>query len=161
MCREKLNKNQKRKKRAGVCIEPYCRKTPREGANRCDSCAKKRYIQKDPERYIYQTLKDNAKRRKVHFDISLDDFKDFLKDNPDYIKLKGIKKKSLQIDRIDITKGYTKGNLQSISMIENLNKYHYYDKLTNQSNDSDHEESSVKMDNNEDFDFLGTEEVPF
>lgn len=71
--------------------------------------------------YTYNLLKQNAKRRKKVFTITLQDFKDFCNETG-YLETKGKTKFKSSIDRKDHTKGYEKGNLQILSLSENSKK---------------------------------------
>lgn len=74
-------------------------------------------------------LKNNAKRRGKDFSLTLDDFMHFLKQNPNYMVKKGIRVKSLQIDRIDNLKGYSLDNIRAITLRENVYKRHNHDEF--------------------------------
>ena len=88
----------------------------------------KKYRNKYPIRYTYQTLKDNAKRRGKSFNLTFEQFKQFAI-KTDYLNVKGITKTSYHIDRIDENKGYTIDNIQLLTNEQNIKKYfdHYYD----------------------------------
>jgi len=86
---------------------------------------------KNPVRYAYQTLKDNAKRRGHKFEISLEYFREFCFVTG-YIKRKGIYKKCYGVDRIIPHLGYVEGNLRLVTNTHNLKRRYYadYDELT-------------------------------
>lgn len=92
--------------------------------NYCSKCQRL----KNPEKYAYQTLKDNAKRRKKNFELSFEDFKIFCIET-NYIAKKGRRKDTLHIDRIKEQEGYTKENIQALTNSQNVRKYlkHYWD----------------------------------
>lgn len=71
-----------------------------------------------PESYTYSLLKSNAKRRGKEFTLTLEEFKTFCQETG-YLQGKGKKKKSMSIDRIDHTKGYSIDNIQILSLSEN------------------------------------------
>lgn len=83
---------------------------------------------KNPQRYMWLNAKHRAKNKNIHFDIQPENIK-----IPDYcpalnIKLKiseGIRRtdNSPSLDRIDITKGYTKDNIVVVSHKANCIKY--------------------------------------
>lgn len=122
-----LNDTQKRKKRKGKCIELYCRNDAAQRANYCHKCIQRKWRAKNPIKYIYNRLKDRSRKRGQSFDLKFEELVEFLNDNPAYFKFKGTTKSSLQIDRIDISKGYSKGNLQVITQEENIRKQHLVD----------------------------------
>lgn len=82
-----------------------------------------------PESYYYDKLKSNARRRGCFFDLTLDQFKNFCEETG-YLKKKGRRSQSYHIDRIDIKKGYTEGNLQILTNLENVMKQHNVDYST-------------------------------
>lgn len=98
-----------------------CRKNKAPHNKYCWSCIKERYAKKNPEKYAYQVLRNNAKRRGIKFTITYTDFLVFC------IKTKillgrGRTKECLSIDRIDNNKGYETGNLQTLTVSENSRK---------------------------------------
>ena len=92
--------------------------------NYCSKCQRL----KNPEKYAYQTLKDNAKRRGKEFTLTLEQFCKFaIKTN--YIAKKGRRKDSIHIDRIRENDGYTEDNIQALTNTQNVRKYlkYYWD----------------------------------
>ena len=83
----------------------------------------KKWRQKNPFKYAYNTLKNNSKRRGVPFNLSLDQFKEFAI-RVDYLYWKGIYKTAYHIDRIDPIKGYILSNLQLMTNEANVKKRH-------------------------------------
>ena len=75
----------------------------------------------NPISYTYGALRQNARRRKKEFNLTLEEFTTFVKESG-YIEGKGIKPESLTIDRIDSSKGYSIDNIQVISMSDNSSK---------------------------------------
>lgn len=72
-------------------------------------------------------LKKSARKRGLPFTITLEYFKELVSQT-DYMEKKGRKEGSLNIDRIDGSKGYEPGNLQVIEKEENLFKYYAVEK---------------------------------
>lgn len=116
-----------------------CRKPAKSGSF-CWSCIKDAYKERHPERYAYQTLRNNVKRRnrkraaegkpQVPFDLTLEQFIEFAI-KVDYMKRKGITRTAYHIDRIEDDKGgapigYTKDNIQALENHQNVKKYHMY-----------------------------------
>lgn len=121
-----LTKHQLKKKAKGTCVSRRCTKPAARG-NFCHSCAMKRYAHKNPEKYKWMVLRNNALRRGKEFTLTFEEFKEFLDENPDYMKKCGTSVKALQIDRIDVEKGYSKDNIQCITLQENVWKQHNVD----------------------------------
>ena len=76
---------------------------------------------KNPEKYAYHNLKSNSKRRGILFELSFEEFKEFCF-KTEYIQGKGKTKDSYSIDRKDSSKGYTKNNIQILTLSENSRK---------------------------------------
>lgn len=89
---------------------------------KCDACYKRRWREANQERAVYNCLKSNAKRRGVGFFISFQEFVSFIVDTA-YIRLRGTSADSLTIDRKDPRLGYRAGNLQILTLSENVKKY--------------------------------------
>jgi hypothetical protein len=103
------------------CNTGTCKNYVRKKGGSCNTCKSRSYRKKNPVRYAYQALKDNAKRRKKVFSISYEEFKSFCYAY-DYIVGKGRRKESYTVDRIDNTKGYTVDNIRVITNSENAKK---------------------------------------
>lgn len=134
-----LTKTQKQKKAKGICVTPFCTKSAAKYKYKkktkrllfCHCCRIERYQVKYPEKYTWMTLRNNAKRRGKDFSLTFDQFQVFLKNNPDYMRDKGTKVCSLQIDRIDNEKGYHFDNIQTITLRKNRYKYTHVDSKQN------------------------------
>lgn len=78
--------------------------------------------QKDPVKYCFIQLRENAKKRGKEFTLTLDFFRKFCHDT-DYIQNRGRTSESFSIDRIDNDKGYTADNIQVLSYGQNSRKH--------------------------------------
>lgn len=125
MAGRKYTEAEKKKKAKGLCITPYCTSKARYGGSMCHPCRNKAFRQKDPLKYAYQTLKDNAKRRGKDFTLTFEYFCELAK-QIDYMNKKGTKAKSMQIDRKDEERGYHNDNVQGLTLAENRYKYDQY-----------------------------------
>jgi hypothetical protein len=103
------------------CKSEGCYKNSAKGKNYCHSCIIERFKTKNPEKYAYFVLKNNAKRRRKVFSISFEYFLKFCKKH-DYIQRRGITKQGLHIDRKEEHLGYIEGNLQVLTNTENVKK---------------------------------------
>lgn len=108
------------------CVTNGCKNRCKQYGTVCSSCASRVYRQNHPVRYAYNTLKTNAKRRGKEFTITFEYFQQFCYET-NYIAGKGRSKISYSVDRIDESKGYVPGNLQVLSLSENIKKYLKYD----------------------------------
>ena len=85
-------------KKKNKCKMPGCwNKVTGQGA--CSSCRSKASREKDPHRYSYTALRNNAKRRRKPFNISLEDFKEFCYETK-YIETKGRSGNAFSVDCI-------------------------------------------------------------
>lgn len=110
----------------GLCRERFCRKKRRKHKTRCYKHLHDHFKKTNPIAYCYQVLKGNAKRRKVDFSLTLEQFKGFIKET-DYLNLKGKSKLSLCIDRKDNNEGYHIWNIRAITLQANSWKRNYVD----------------------------------
>ena len=113
-------------KKQNKCITLYC-KNKRSGAHRlCCKCKNKKQRARNPISATFQVLKDNAKRRKLEFNLSLEWFTSWVKANG-YIENKGRLHDCLTIDRVNNLRGYVVGNLEVLTKSENCQKFHNED----------------------------------
>ncbi len=117
-------------KNKNKCSEPYC-KNKRTGRSRV--CCKHKNIKQrlsNPVNASYQILKDNAKRRKKVFELTLSHFTEVVVKSG-YMEGKGRLSDSLTIDRIKNELGYIDGNIQVMPKCDNIIKYFKYDSKVN------------------------------
>lgn len=87
----------------------------------CNTCRDRKFKEAHPEAYAYNKLKCNAKRRGKEFDLTINEFKEFCV-KTQYLRGVGKFASSFSIDRIDPDKGYTKDNIQVLTLAENSRK---------------------------------------
>jgi hypothetical protein len=109
------------------CNTPGCINEARSGRRFCHACRTRKYRQKNPLKYWYDTLKMNAKRRRKVFTLTLEEFECFCR-RTGYNELKGQTADSLTVDRIRDNEGYSADNIQAITLSENVKKK-YDDKM--------------------------------
>lgn len=116
-----LNKTHQR----GKCNARNCNNTAQ--GILCSTCRARKWRLEHPEKYAYNNLKNRAKQRGIHFDLSFDDFLKFCIKTK-YIAGKGRSAEGLTVDRRDETKGYTLDNIQTLTLVQNIQKrYLSYD----------------------------------
>lgn len=107
---------------ARTCMVAHCFNALRDG-NR--ALCQKHYMQlwraRNPARAAYANLRDSARKRRLPFELSFDDFALVVGDTP-YMEEKGTRVGCFHIDRIDPCLGYTVGNLRVIPLSENIAK---------------------------------------
>lgn len=103
------------------CITTKCRKIAKNG-NYCYSCVIRKWKLKNPEKYCYYVLRNNARARGKIFTITFEEFLEVaIKFN--YFKGKGRSATSLHIDRKREDVGYVKGNIQVLTNTANFKKF--------------------------------------
>jgi len=106
------------------CATKFCRNIADKGRF-CNKCKTAKYRKDNPVKASFYILKENAKRRGKHFDLTFNQFQEFVI-KTGYMKKKGIFSESWHIDRIDETRGYTIDNLQVLTNAQNVRKYLKY-----------------------------------
>ena len=101
-----------------TCSTKYCRNEPAPRRSICHKCKSRREKENNPAFYYYNLLRCNAKRRGKEFILTLTEFKQFCEET-NYIQLKGKTSKSMSIDRINSSKGYSIDNIRVLSLSEN------------------------------------------
>ena len=104
-----------------LCICVSCNSTVEKNNKICRYHRYQKYKHKNPYSYAYSVLKNNAKRRKIPFELTKDEFIDFCKETG-YMELKGRFKDSMTIDRIIPSIGYRRNNIQILSNSNNVRK---------------------------------------
>ena len=105
-----------------LCVVYGCRRTRRRLRRTCHTCNTARWRLRHPEKALYKILKCNARRRDKPFTLSFDHFCEIIKDHD----MGGKEGHCLSIDRIDPTLGYEDGNIQVITISENVKKFNRF-----------------------------------
>jgi len=118
------------KKNDGVyCCAISCRNKP--CAKKAGLCHKHYHRHRrivDPVYDRYANFRQKALSRKKEFTITLMEFRNFCEETG-YIITKGMRGYRYTIDRINNNYGYHIWNIQLLSLISNIEKYHEVDKL--------------------------------
>jgi hypothetical protein len=94
--------------------------------NDCDKCYQRMWRAKNPERSVFNHLKNSAQRRRVGFFLIFEEFFDWLTGTEEgklYMKYKGREAENLSIDRKRPELGYRAGNLQVLTVSQNTKKF--------------------------------------
>jgi hypothetical protein len=83
------------------------------------------FAERHPEKYAFNNLKQNAKRRGKVFELTFEQFQQFAVET-EYMAGKGITKHGLHIDRIDPEKGYLIQNIRVLTNSENVIRHRKY-----------------------------------
>lgn len=109
------------KRSKGLCVAYRCGASTKGTERFCAKHRKRYQKENNPIMYVYGYLKQNARRRGKAFDLTLPEFGKFCQETG-YLDGRGKLKKSLTIDRIDPTKGYSIDNIQVLSLSDNSRK---------------------------------------
>lgn len=83
--------------------------------------ANKRWRDSHPLEYCFQNLRNNARRRLISFELTLEQFREFCYLTK-YIKRKGVWRHCYTIDRIRNNEGYHIGNIAIMRKDKNCSK---------------------------------------
>lgn len=109
------------KKDERLCAVKYCRKRRLSDRSLCSKHKMERWRAANPMRAGYSTLGDHARRRRLAFTITFEDYEELCR-LTSYLDSKGTERHCLQLDRIDPLRGYEPGNLRVITCAENTSK---------------------------------------
>lgn len=93
----------------------------------CDKHRRAEWVKNNPVRDKFNNLKGNAKRRRIQFNLTFDEYKKFCEET-DYAEKCGKKINCLHIDRIRRNEGYSYSNIQILTCSENVFKYNYLER---------------------------------
>lgn len=111
-----------------ICKHEGCFNSAAYKRNECNSCKHRAWKEKNRVRFTWHMIKKSAKKRSIPFFVPFKHFKKLIEES-NYYSGSGRLGTDLTVDRIDNRKGYCVGNLQVISRIENIKKYHEQDKV--------------------------------
>lgn len=109
------------KPKAPYCQVCGCRNLRQPGRTVCQVHHMRAWRLKHPLKAAYATLRDHAKRRKVGFSLTLEQFKRLVSESG-YLEKRGTTREALQLDRINALDGYHFHNLRVITCSENAIK---------------------------------------
>jgi len=115
-------KNPKR----GRCPVFGCTNNSKPDRSLCSRHHTLRFARQHPDKSYYANLKRHAKARGKVFTITFEEFMAVAKDF-DWEQYKLEHGKRMSIDRIDVTRGYEAGNIQAMTVSENVVKQHRMD----------------------------------
>ncbi len=109
------------KKRKHICVAVYCRHKAKDRRLLCNKHRRQDNKFKNPLGYWYAVHRDNAKRRKIEFSITLDEFRVFCNETK-YLEKKARFPGLYTIDRKKSYIGYTLENMQLLMLAVNSRK---------------------------------------
>jgi hypothetical protein len=110
------------------CNSPNCIRLARKGRRKCEVCTKRVYRSNNILMAVYSNLKYNARARRIKFQLTLEEFKDFCEEHS-YLELRGKTAASLSIDRIIEDGPYSRGNIQVLPLAANTAKRRAFERL--------------------------------
>jgi len=100
------------------------RKKKAHNKTRCHCCNQRNYKSRHFDRYTYNALRTNARRRHKAFSLTFDEFVQFCRETG-YLEQKGQAPGNYTIDRINREEGYHIGNIRVLTHAENSRKGYY------------------------------------
>jgi hypothetical protein len=128
----------KKPKRVGQCKVIYCARPARVEVrcvrtglltvnhSVCSTCQSRLYRANNPAKEVFRQIKDRAQRRNQIFELTFDEFMSEI-EGTEYMTRRGTGINELHLDRIEVWRGYVKGNIRVITAEENLRKQHQVD----------------------------------
>ena len=109
------------------CVSWGCRRrSGKKRGGRCETCASRLWRLKNDDRYAYHNLKVSARKRRIPFHLTFEDFQEFCA-TTGYLELRGIEPHCYTVDRIKTDRPYQAGNLRLLTNEENAShKYEEY-----------------------------------
>ncbi len=87
----------------------------------CHKCNMRLWRARNPMRDAFNNLRNSANKRRIGFALTFEEFQ-LICNTTGYLKQRGSRASSLQIDRVDNLRGYEVGNISVISCSENTAK---------------------------------------
>ena len=115
-------------KKGRRCETRYCRNNKAKKSDGyllryCWKCKSRQLLQKCPATYVLNMLRHSARKRKLPFTITLDEFKKFCK-LTGYLELRGNQPDSMTVDRKNHDQGYHIWNIQLSTHADNSRNGH-------------------------------------
>lgn len=107
-----------------LCNTKWCKRKRRKKSKDCNTCHGRKVHSNNPLRTAWRNLKKSAKRRKIVFNLCFEDFFDKVKDT-EYLSFHGKTYGCFTIDRIEDLQGYTKDNIQILTVEDNTIKRNF------------------------------------
>ena len=104
------------------CQIKYCKNSAPKGRKKCSKCRNREYKEQHPFKYYYNKAKQNAKRRKIPFTLTHEEYKQIWLDSGKWQKkLNG---SNYSMDRINVNLGYEPGNIRIVPVLMNVELWH-------------------------------------
>lgn len=110
-----------RKRRAGKCVIANCQNYSAKDRLICHKHRRQKQKIENPLRYWFDVFRQNARNRKIDFQITIEQFREFC-EKTRYLELKGKGANNLSIDRIKNNVGYIISNIRVLTLAQNSRK---------------------------------------
>lgn len=110
----------------GFCQTSACNNETDGNRKHCGTCRSKKYRSNDQVRYFLNNLRRSAIKRKIFFDLSLDEFRKWAIKEEFRFGIKAHRDRD-SVDRKERHLGYTLSNIQKLTVSENSKKYQNYE----------------------------------
>lgn len=104
-----------------TCSVQFCQRDPAPRGPLCYTCKSREWRANNPIKYAFWNLKNRARQRGHVFTITVQDLVDVVTGS-EYIERHGRFAACLSIDRVQSHLGYIPGNLQILTVSENIRK---------------------------------------
>lgn len=105
-----------------ACKDPECAHHKPEHTSFCTKCWSKTWREAHPTAHAFRNLKGSAKRRKIPFKLTLEEFTEW-SDQTGYVKNKGkLHPNDSTVDRINSSGAYQIGNIRIMTHHENCSR---------------------------------------
>lgn len=106
-----------------ICETPFCGRKAIDGRKKCARCKQAKARLDNECTTSFHDRKARANKRGIPWGITLEEWKIWWEEHPEYQSLKGRRAADLTIDRKEEEYGYFIWNIQILTNRENLTKY--------------------------------------
>lgn len=105
-----------------LCATAGCVNHARRDRSLCHRCTMRRWRAENPINAQFHRLKAKAKKRRIPFTLTLEDFREFCQATGYAERVGCGDPADLQCDRIDARLGYSRDNIQALAFLDNARK---------------------------------------
>lgn len=147
MARSNKGKPPRGSKKGFKCETRYCRNRKARKSNgyllrKCWKCRSHLLRERHPATYVMNALRQRARKRRIPWTITLEEFKKWCA-RTGYLKKRGHGKGLATIDRVNANEGYHIWNIQIMEFLQNCTKGHFVPGMDCKQNDSMPEEKKL------------------
>ena len=109
------------KSKRGLCKHWNCRREARKGRSDCSTCDSRKYRIKNRARYVFNQVRESARKRKIGFELTFEEFTEFDR-KTSYVEHIGREPDSLTMDRINPAGPYSPDNIRILTHRQNISR---------------------------------------